>query len=126
MGVVPLEPTIYEVLEELAIMVQNQLTSRVPFCAFNGAWAGGVRRCAIVMGGGGVGVGAWGGVARCRDSLFCALSCGPLSAVVLGPALCSLRAECRRRRPGWCLSPSACLAQSLTAAARRSARCRGE
>ncbi len=36
-GVVPTEPTIYEVLEELAITVQNQLSSRVPFCAFNGA-----------------------------------------------------------------------------------------
>lgn len=35
-GVVPTEPTIYEVLEELAITVQNQLSSRVPFCAFNG------------------------------------------------------------------------------------------
>lgn len=38
MGVVPLVPTIYEVLEELAITVQSQLTDRLPlpFCAFNG------------------------------------------------------------------------------------------
>ena len=37
-GVVPLVPTIYEVLEELAITVQSQLTDRLPlpFCAFNG------------------------------------------------------------------------------------------
>ncbi|GAB4818971.1 hypothetical protein N2152v2_006017 [Parachlorella kessleri] len=35
-GVVPTEATIYEVLEELAITVQMQLSSRVPFCAFNG------------------------------------------------------------------------------------------
>lgn len=39
-GVVPTEPTIYEVLEELAITVQNQLSSRVPFCAFNGEGGG--------------------------------------------------------------------------------------
>lgn len=36
MGVVPLAPTIYEVLEELALTAQNQLMSSVPFCAFNG------------------------------------------------------------------------------------------
>ena len=36
MGVVPQAPTIYEVLEELAITVQNQLSSALPFCAFNG------------------------------------------------------------------------------------------
>ncbi|XP_024394902.1 IMP-specific 5'-nucleotidase 1 [Physcomitrium patens] len=36
-GAVPLEPTIYEVLEELALTVQVQLMgSRLPFCAFNG------------------------------------------------------------------------------------------
>jgi IMP and pyridine-specific 5'-nucleotidase len=35
-GVVPTGPTIYEVLEELAITVQNQLQSDLPFCAFNG------------------------------------------------------------------------------------------
>mmetsp|Transcript_10107 Transcript_10107/g.30241 ORF Transcript_10107/g.30241 Transcript_10107/m.30241 type:complete len:652 (+) Transcript_10107:260-2215(+) len=37
-GVVPLVPTIYEVLEELAITVQAQLSDRLPlpFCAFNG------------------------------------------------------------------------------------------
>ncbi len=40
MGVVPTEATIYEVLEELAITVQMQLSSRVPFCAFNGGWVG--------------------------------------------------------------------------------------
>lgn len=36
-GAVPCEPTIYEVLEELALTVQVQLIgSRLPFCAFNG------------------------------------------------------------------------------------------
>ncbi|KAL4452320.1 hypothetical protein ABPG75_007982 [Micractinium tetrahymenae] len=35
-GVVPTGPTIYEVLEELAITVQNQLQAELPFCAFNG------------------------------------------------------------------------------------------
>eukprot|EP00887_Chlorella_sp_A99_P006869 scaffold2.g6869.t1 len=35
-GVLPQAPTIYEVLEELAIAVQNQLVSPLPFCAFNG------------------------------------------------------------------------------------------
>jgi IMP and pyridine-specific 5'-nucleotidase len=35
-GVVPTAPTIYEVLEELAITVQTRLDSRLPFCAFNG------------------------------------------------------------------------------------------
>ncbi|KAK9807006.1 hypothetical protein WJX72_010564 [[Myrmecia] bisecta] len=36
-GVVPTQPTIYEVLEELAITVQNQLAGApLPFCAFNG------------------------------------------------------------------------------------------
>jgi len=31
-------PTVYEVLEELAITVQQQMIEgRVPFCAFNGA-----------------------------------------------------------------------------------------
>jgi IMP and pyridine-specific 5'-nucleotidase len=35
-GVVPTVPTIYEVLEELAISVQAQLESHMPFCAFNG------------------------------------------------------------------------------------------
>ncbi|KAG0613981.1 hypothetical protein M758_6G142500 [Ceratodon purpureus] len=36
-GAVPREPTIYEVLEELALTVQVQLMgSRLPFCAFNG------------------------------------------------------------------------------------------
>ncbi|KAI3438181.1 hypothetical protein D9Q98_000618 [Chlorella vulgaris] len=35
-GVVPTVPTIYEVLEELAITVQAQLSSDLPFCAFNG------------------------------------------------------------------------------------------
>lgn len=47
-GVVPAEPTIYEVLEELAITVQNQLSSRVPFCAFNGE--GGVGCGALTYG----------------------------------------------------------------------------
>ena len=32
----PSAPTIYEVLEELALTAQNQLISGVPFCAFNG------------------------------------------------------------------------------------------
>ena len=37
MGVVPQAPTIYEVLEELAITVQTQLVDTpLPFCAFNG------------------------------------------------------------------------------------------
>jgi hypothetical protein len=36
-GAVPLVPTVYEVLEEMAITVQNQLVdSKTPFCAFNG------------------------------------------------------------------------------------------
>lgn len=35
-GVVPRGPTIYEVLEELAISVQAQLEAPIPFCAFNG------------------------------------------------------------------------------------------
>jgi IMP and pyridine-specific 5'-nucleotidase len=35
-GVVPAAATIYEVLEELAITVQNQLQAELPFCAFNG------------------------------------------------------------------------------------------
>lgn len=36
-GVVPMRPTVYEVLEELAITVQVHLAeTRVPFCAFNG------------------------------------------------------------------------------------------
>lgn len=35
-GVVPQAPTIYEVLEELAITAQTQLVSPIPFCAFNG------------------------------------------------------------------------------------------
>lgn len=35
-GVVPTAPTIYEVLEELAITVQTRLESALPFCAFNG------------------------------------------------------------------------------------------
>ena len=38
MGVVPQVPTVYEVLEELAITVQHQMIdARIPFCAFNGA-----------------------------------------------------------------------------------------
>lgn len=37
-GVVPQVPTVYEVLEELAITVQHQMVdARIPFCAFNGA-----------------------------------------------------------------------------------------
>ena len=37
-GVVPQVPTVYEVLEELAITVQHQMIdTRIPFCAFNGA-----------------------------------------------------------------------------------------
>ena len=37
MGVVPAVPTVYEVLEELAITAQHALAgSAVPFCAFNG------------------------------------------------------------------------------------------
>ena len=37
-GVVPQVPTVYEVLEELAITVQHQMIdARIPFCAFNGA-----------------------------------------------------------------------------------------
>ena len=36
MGMVPLVPTIYEVLEELTLTVQMQLESPIPFCAFNG------------------------------------------------------------------------------------------
>ena len=35
-GIVPQSPTIYEVLEDIALTVQNQLESKVPFCAFNG------------------------------------------------------------------------------------------
>lgn len=35
-GIVPQTPTIYEVLEDIALTVQNQLQARVPFCAFNG------------------------------------------------------------------------------------------
>ncbi|KAH7444603.1 hypothetical protein KP509_02G084900 [Ceratopteris richardii] len=36
-GVIPKEPTIYEVLEEMALTVQVQLVgSKLPFCAFNG------------------------------------------------------------------------------------------
>ncbi|CAM6103264.1 unnamed protein product [Calypogeia fissa] len=36
-GVVPTEPTIYEVLEEMALTVQVRLVdSKLPFCAFNG------------------------------------------------------------------------------------------
>lgn len=36
-GVVPKEPTIYEVLEEMALTVQVQLVdAKLPFCAFNG------------------------------------------------------------------------------------------
>ena len=36
-GVVPLAPTVYEVLEELAISVQARLCcAPLPFCAFNG------------------------------------------------------------------------------------------
>ena len=36
MGVIPKGPTIYEVLEDLAIVVQTRLESDLPFCAFNG------------------------------------------------------------------------------------------
>ena len=36
-GIVPGAPTIYEVLEEMAITVQQQLLDqKLPFCAFNG------------------------------------------------------------------------------------------
>jgi len=35
-GIVPCGPTIYEVLEDLAITVQCRLDSKLPFCAFNG------------------------------------------------------------------------------------------
>ncbi|KAL6756635.1 IMP-specific 5'-nucleotidase-domain-containing protein [Haematococcus lacustris] len=35
-GIVPQTATIYEVLEDIALTVQNQLVSRIPFCAFNG------------------------------------------------------------------------------------------
>lgn len=35
-GVIPKGPTIYEVLEDLAIVVQTNLSSELPFCAFNG------------------------------------------------------------------------------------------
>jgi IMP and pyridine-specific 5'-nucleotidase len=35
-GVLPLVPTIYEVLEELTLTVQQQLVADIPFCAFNG------------------------------------------------------------------------------------------
>lgn len=36
-GAIPEVATVYEVLEEMAITVQNQLVdSRTPFCAFNG------------------------------------------------------------------------------------------
>jgi IMP and pyridine-specific 5'-nucleotidase len=35
-GVIPTAPTIYEVLEDLAITVQSRLDSKLPFCAFNG------------------------------------------------------------------------------------------
>lgn len=36
-GICPVQPTIYEVLEEVALTVQAQLVdSKLPFCAFNG------------------------------------------------------------------------------------------
>ena len=35
-GVIPTAPTVYEVLEELALTVQHQLAAPLPFCAFNG------------------------------------------------------------------------------------------
>jgi len=35
-GIVPKQPTIYEVLEELTLTVQTQLEAELPFCAFNG------------------------------------------------------------------------------------------
>ena len=36
-GIIPGAPTIYEVLEEMAITVQQQLLDqKLPFCAFNG------------------------------------------------------------------------------------------
>eukprot|EP00197_Chlamydomonas_leiostraca_P009671 CAMPEP_0202866692 /NCGR_PEP_ID=MMETSP1391-20130828/8306_1 /ASSEMBLY_ACC=CAM_ASM_000867 /TAXON_ID=1034604 /ORGANISM="Chlamydomonas leiostraca, Strain SAG 11-49" /LENGTH=452 /DNA_ID=CAMNT_0049546665 /DNA_START=324 /DNA_END=1683 /DNA_ORIENTATION=+ len=35
-GIVPTQPTIYEVLEDIALTVQNQLVAKIPFCAFNG------------------------------------------------------------------------------------------
>jgi len=36
-GIVPTAPTLYEVLEDLAITVDSQLVDEaVPFCAFNG------------------------------------------------------------------------------------------
>lgn len=35
-GVVPTGPTIYEVLEDLALTVKTNLASNLPFCAFNG------------------------------------------------------------------------------------------
>lgn len=35
-GIVPKKATIYEVLEDIALTIQNQLESNLPFCAFNG------------------------------------------------------------------------------------------
>ncbi|KAG2425106.1 hypothetical protein HXX76_014015 [Chlamydomonas incerta] len=35
-GIVPTQPTIYEVLEDIALTIQTQLVAKVPFCAFNG------------------------------------------------------------------------------------------
>lgn len=35
-GIIPNGPTIYEVLEDVAISVQSRLVSPLPFCAFNG------------------------------------------------------------------------------------------
>lgn len=35
-GIIPTQPTIYEVLEDIAISVQTQLEAKIPFCAFNG------------------------------------------------------------------------------------------
>eukprot|EP00955_Chlamydomonas_euryale_P082518 363737-Chlamydomonas_euryale.AAC.9 len=35
-GIIPTNNTIYEVLEDIALTVQNQLEANVPFCAFNG------------------------------------------------------------------------------------------
>uniref|UniRef100_A0A6S8JCL5 IMP-specific 5'-nucleotidase 1 n=1 Tax=Dunaliella tertiolecta TaxID=3047 RepID=A0A6S8JCL5_DUNTE len=35
-GIIPISPTIYEVLEDIALSAQTQLVANVPFCAFNG------------------------------------------------------------------------------------------
>jgi hypothetical protein len=63
-GVVPVGQTIYEVLEDLAITVQNNLASSLPFCAFN--VRGRVGRQGLGPGGRGAAVGWLRGSAAWR------------------------------------------------------------